>query len=310
VNLRRAVNVEASPVSDRINELIDSASPRTSSSRLAAADACRKPKTCNSTKARSSGAGDFRCGFTLIELLVVIAIIALLAALLLPVLAQGKSAAKSAVCKSNLRQFGVALKMYVDDYEKYPGPKTYLGEAEYYGISSAWLNPHLAISTAPGYLIANNNSSILKCPAKPPRMMPDLFGVGATAYYDDGYGYNQYGTERPNPTPANDLGLGFRDATPVSDTHDTMIHPGGYLRFVAEAQVRVPSDMLALGDVVGWSRFIAPSSNYVADHHSRGANMVFCDGHVEYRKQSKWIDASDAARCRWNNDHQPHPETW
>ena len=60
-------------------------------------------------------------GFTLVELLVVIAVIAILAALLLPVLAKGKAAAKSAACKSNLRQLGLALNIYVNDYGKYPG---------------------------------------------------------------------------------------------------------------------------------------------------------------------------------------------
>src|SRR6266571_7115543 len=60
-------------------------------------------------------------GFTLVELLVVIAVIAILAALLLPALSRAKSSAKSAACKSNLRQQGLALIMYVDDYGKYPG---------------------------------------------------------------------------------------------------------------------------------------------------------------------------------------------
>jgi prepilin-type N-terminal cleavage/methylation domain-containing protein len=57
-----------------------------------------------------------RHGFTLVELLVVIAVIAILAALLLPLLAKGRSAAKSAACKNNLRQLGIALNMYVEDY--------------------------------------------------------------------------------------------------------------------------------------------------------------------------------------------------
>lgn len=55
--------------------------------------------------------------FTLIELLVVIAIIAILAAILFPVFAQAKLAAKKAVSLSNLKQVGLALFMYQGDYD-------------------------------------------------------------------------------------------------------------------------------------------------------------------------------------------------
>jgi prepilin-type N-terminal cleavage/methylation domain-containing protein/prepilin-type processing-associated H-X9-DG protein len=54
-------------------------------------------------------------GFTLIELLVVIAIIALLMSILMPALSKVKEQGRTIVCQSNLHQYGLAMRMYLDD---------------------------------------------------------------------------------------------------------------------------------------------------------------------------------------------------
>src|SRR5262245_57229577 len=58
--------------------------------------------------------------FTLIELLVVIAIIGILAGLLLPALARARQASHTVRCRSNVQQVNLALKLYAEDFNRFP----------------------------------------------------------------------------------------------------------------------------------------------------------------------------------------------
>src|SRR5438045_4010209 len=108
-----------------------------------------------------------RAGFTLIELLVVIAVIAIIAALLFPVFAQVREKARQAVCFSNLRQIGIALSLYVQDYDER------MPKSCWWARASAIEN-NSAPCRQDGITQGTPRNRFLPAPQSPPRFVQDL----------------------------------------------------------------------------------------------------------------------------------------
>ncbi len=286
-----------------------------------------------------------RKGFTLIELLVVIAVIAILAALLLSALGRARVAADNTVCRSNLRQYAVALNCYVGDFKYYP--PCFLNETNLnYGTAGdeiTWdirLEPYTKtkrVSWDSLWFSPNSPmpNSIEVCPSYArlgPCALPGCYG-----YNNTGFSTPQYGQ----------LGLGGTGIPPAVPTPfppwpaDLNGAPASFIRLTRDADVLRPSDMLAFGDAPvqyspGWKEvggdmdmcspwwMLDYELGYTTDdvsglaelalifekrRHAWRWNVVFCDGHTEHHRTRELFDKTqDNVTKRWNRDNLPHAE--
>ena len=259
------------------------------------------------TPAAVSPPGSSRSAFTLIELLVVIAIIAILAAMLLPALAKAKDKAKTANCISNQRQWGIAIQLYVSDFND-GLPRDGMGQNGQYpgnvynGIQTgdatdqyAWFNllPELVSEKKLKTYAANVSSS----PVVNSQVMPFPGGVGkiwhcpaASMLLDDiqnvsGGGANGFFSIIMNIDLKKSDGTGVTGATRSYPTMPklTMISKSSATVFMADQYFNSkegPANIYySVNPAARWRAF--PKR-----HSTQGGILVFLDGHSAYYKQS------------------------
>jgi prepilin-type N-terminal cleavage/methylation domain-containing protein/prepilin-type processing-associated H-X9-DG protein len=199
-----------------------------------------------------------RRGFTLIELLVVIAIIAILAAILFPVFAQAREKARGASCLSNLKQAGLALSMYTQDYDETTLPQL-TGAGYWYTTIQSYIK----------------NWNMMMCPSRSDTVCKDANNPFTPRCI--GYGYND--------GFISDTGYGL-SYTQTKDAQGNTLRAGRPL-----AAITAPADCVAFGDTYdnpGYSAAMDNNMSRLADgasskglRHMQAFNYVFADGHAK-----------------------------
>ena len=235
--------------------------------------------------------------FTLIELLVVIAIIAILAAILFPVFARARENARRSSCTSNLKQIGLGLLQYSQDYDE-KQPLDYFSESNDqsgYGGAYKWMDaayPYIKseqIFNCPSDTFGTNTTDLLNATYK---YLPGSGGNG-----ESGYRYGSYGA---NVAYYNDPG-----ASPPFGTHvGASGGSGGTIKEASLAQIQAPTTTVwvtetkprYVGEVYTWQIYWPDSGsaptvfrdatgferlNKIIARHLDTVNVLWCDGHVK-----------------------------
>ena len=189
--------------------------------------------------------------FTLIELLIVIAIIAILAGILFPVFAQARAKARQTTCASNLRQIGMAIAMYRDDWGYYV--PAILGHSTWMEVDhgkQGLIDPYL------------RNEGVRQCPSR---------RIPTARYCMNGW---------------SGVVFGQRETSPQGQP-DAMVPRPSTTLIVWEHQVPFPLCIRGQRGGTADEPDPAPGINHWDSAHHGGFNALWCDGHVKRMQYSQ-----------------------
>lgn len=212
-----------------------------------------------------------RCRFTLIELLVVIGIIALLVSILLPALAGARQKARAARCAGNLKQVGIALYMYVDDYEESFPPN-------HWGFGTPTWADHMN-----EYL---NSENVLNCPSS------DVVWTPGSEFTFSYILNNVYGGSADLQLFERNHGMTRLSA--LEDSAQTIFCGDGREKFQAYG---TSVTRTTVDGVYQWQS--SAGQGWFSARHSGGYNFVMADGHVEWFPKLAIDEKSSAGNYRY-----------
>lgn len=198
-------------------------------------------------------------GFTLIELLVVIAIIAILAAILFPVFARAREAARATQCKSNLKQTATAMMMYAQDYDETLG-RGWTGTCAGCATWMQYLQPYI------------KNTQLAKCPSSARRNDTSNYG-----YYDSLANRALAELQVPAGT------VMFCDATNVGTPPVSLTDPEQWTEKGSQDwETAYGRSFTSNGSGSGeWDNTGSSRARRPIGRHATTCNVAFADGHVK-----------------------------
>jgi prepilin-type N-terminal cleavage/methylation domain-containing protein/prepilin-type processing-associated H-X9-DG protein len=237
-------------------------------------------------------------GFTLIELLVVIAIIALLAAILFPVFARARENARRTSCMSNLKQMGLGVMQYSQDFDEGYPPGNYSWDSTGRPAAEKW---------APANLIYwqqiidpyTKSEQIYVCPS----VSRNISGQPRLLYFH--YGANRSVMRLNSNTPNTPLTM---PALKAPASVYLILDAGQYT--VTAATLTSPStsyNYIPGGGEFETAGFTGETlKDFERGRHFTGVNMMFGDGHVKWLRNSIiYQQANSSGSGTWAPDYEP-----